>query len=109
MYLTIRSSQHLKEERFITIIPLQAVTMHNNDDEEEEVPSSEGVLTELDYLAFVLNKCTSVEDLTLVDSRFKYSLIDQVTNVSLNKLSSDLSLIQYFYTSYLHLFPPSSI
>jgi hypothetical protein len=33
-----------------------------------------------------LNKCTSLEDRTLVDSRFKYSLSDQLTNVSLKKI-----------------------
>jgi hypothetical protein len=41
----------------------------DNDEEEDEVPIPERGLTEVDYLAFVLNKCTSLEEFALVNSR----------------------------------------
>jgi hypothetical protein len=55
-----------------------------DDEEEIEAFNPVKVLIE-EYLASVLNKCTALEELMLVDPRFKYSLMNQVTSISLKK------------------------
>lgn len=55
----------------------------------EEIEQVEKVLIEHNLLVFILDKCTSLKELRLIESRCKHSLMDQACNRSLEKLMFD--------------------